>query len=115
MILKNAAAAILEELQDRYDGATDSRTLWMGCHISALEAGLRSDPTADLLEACKVALAFIEDGKNPAAGCIAAPTGDIATAQVLRAAILKTEGRTPAEQAEDDHLRDMIRGRIDHA
>lgn len=35
-----AAAALLEELEDRYDGAPDSGTRWMGLHIEQLSAAL---------------------------------------------------------------------------
>lgn len=46
----------------------------------------------ELLTACEAALEFIEHGKNPASGCVAAPTGDVATAQMLRAALAKANG-----------------------
>lgn len=107
MSLKDAAEAILEELQDRYDGAPDSRTLWMGSHIAALEAGLRDDPTDELIEACR---RFIEAWER----CHQLEKTDVAV-RLARTALDKAEGRTAAEIAEDDHLRDMIRGRIDHA
>jgi hypothetical protein len=35
-----AIEAILEALQDRYDGAPDSTTLWMGQHIDDLKAAI---------------------------------------------------------------------------
>jgi len=44
--LELAAEQILNELADRYDGATDSTTLWMGEHITRLQALLNPTPTA---------------------------------------------------------------------
>lgn len=44
-----------------------------------------------LLEACQAALAFIETGANPAAGCVAAPTADVAIVEMLRSAIAAAE------------------------
>jgi hypothetical protein len=35
-----AIESILEALQDRYDGAPDSTTLWMGQHIDDLKAAI---------------------------------------------------------------------------
>jgi hypothetical protein len=36
--LQSAAADVLNELEDRYDGAPDSPELWMGEHIERLAA-----------------------------------------------------------------------------
>jgi hypothetical protein len=38
--LRATMQAILEALQDRYDGAPDSTTLWMGQHIDDLKAAI---------------------------------------------------------------------------
>jgi hypothetical protein len=38
--LRRAALAILDELEDRYDGAPDSDVLWMGDHIRELREAL---------------------------------------------------------------------------
>ena len=39
--LLEACQSILDELEDRYDGATDSKTLWMGEHIDQIKAAIR--------------------------------------------------------------------------
>ncbi len=36
--IKTACTAVLDDLDDRYDGCPDSRTLWMGEHITRLRA-----------------------------------------------------------------------------
>lgn len=46
----------------------------------------------DLLAACESARAFLRDGSNPAAGCVAAPTAEVALQQMLDAAISKANG-----------------------
>jgi hypothetical protein len=47
---------------------------------------------ADLLAACEAVLQRINTGENPAAGCVAAPTAEIACRQMLESAIAKAKG-----------------------
>ena len=44
--LKDVLQEVREALEDRYDGAPDSRTLWMGSHLNAIENALISAPAA---------------------------------------------------------------------
>lgn len=53
--MSTAIDDILTELIDRYDGAPDSPTRWMGSHIQALEAA------AAALEADKARLDWIQE------------------------------------------------------
>lgn len=47
MKLREAAQGILDEMEDRYDGAPDSTTLWMGNHMRELEGAIKTHTDVD--------------------------------------------------------------------
>lgn len=62
--LQQIARDVLDELNDRYDGAPDSTTLWMGRHIEALTAALPAPYSPPALETrtCKdCGVTFMQD------------------------------------------------------